>query len=67
MASEGRDVRALNHSYEEERELFYQLLLKELYACGAPIDWEQVYKEENGKRITLPPYPLKKTRAWMEY
>lgn len=68
MASEGREVRALNHSYEEEeRELFYQFLLKELYACGAPIDWEQVYKEEDGKRITLPPYPLKKTRAWIKY
>lgn len=68
MDSKGKEVRTWNYAYEkEERELFFQLLLKELYACGAPIDWEQVYKEEEGKRITLPGYPLKKTTAWMEW
>ena len=67
VAEKAKEVRGLKYSLaEEERELSFQLLLKELYACGAEIDWEQVWKEEAGRIISLPAYPFKKTTAWIE-
>ncbi len=67
VASKAKEVRTLNCTFEnEEKELFLQLLLKELYACGAQIDWEQVWKEEAGRMISLPSYPFKKTISWIE-
>ncbi|MDR0270278.1 SDR family NAD(P)-dependent oxidoreductase [Paenibacillus sp.] len=37
-----------------------------LYVQGADINWDVLYENQNRLRISLPIYPLKKTRVWYE-
>lgn len=37
-----------------------------LYTSGATIDWEQLYRGKNLKRMSLPVYPFERSRCWLE-
>ena len=40
--------------------------LCDLYIKGAKIEWESLYEGKNIKRVSLPVYPLQKTRYWYD-
>ncbi len=35
-----------------------------LYANGADIDWQALYKDQKRKRVSVPVYPLERIRVW---
>lgn len=37
-----------------------------LYTQGADIDWEALYEERGGQRLSLPVYPFERTRCWLD-
>ena len=54
-------------SLRRERSDWQEMLrnLADLYAIGAPIDWEAVEKPYGGRRVTLPTYPFEHRRFWV--
>lgn len=47
---------------------YYELLkdLGALYISGAEVDWEGLYEGTGKKRVSVPGYPLKYTRCWVD-
>ncbi|HEX2927078.1 MAG TPA: beta-ketoacyl synthase N-terminal-like domain-containing protein [Ruminiclostridium sp.] len=45
----------------------YDLIVKlcKLYVQGAEVDWYQLYKNGNYRRVSLPTYPFEKKRCWL--
>lgn len=41
-------------------------IVGQLYQLGIDINWKQYYRNQKYRRIMLPTYPFKKTRAWYE-
>lgn len=37
-----------------------------LYVKGADIDWNEIYRSESLKRVSLPTYPFKRDRCWID-
>ncbi len=37
-----------------------------LYVGGAQVDWRLFYKEQSPKKVSLPTYPFKPTRCWVD-
>ena len=60
-----KETRVLNIDMSKENSQIYYELMKELYACGASIDWDKIWNSEDGMIITLPSYPFAKTKAWL--
>ena len=47
----------------------YKDLLEEicqLYIKGADIDWDELYKNKQYRKVSLPTYPFQKKRCWVE-
>lgn len=42
------------------------LELGRLYAIGADIDWDRLYRDQDRRRVRVPFYPFQKTRCWIE-
>lgn len=38
-----------------------------LYVKGAEIDWDSLYKGQNRRKISIPVYPFKRSRCWVEF
>ena len=53
-------------SKEVDRKYVMACLLREIYVCGANINWNELWQEEPGHIVSLPTYPFKKTKAWIE-
>lgn len=62
---QSKETRVLNIDMSKENSQIYFELIKELYACGANIDWNRLLNNEDGIIITLPSYPFAKTKAWI--
>ncbi|GAA0709958.1 hypothetical protein GCM10008904_21250 [Paraclostridium ghonii] len=47
----------------------HQLLGKlcELYVNGANVEWERLYDNKEIQKVSMPMYPFKKSRLWVEY
>lgn len=41
--------------------------LAKLYAAGADVDWESVYRSDPGRRISLPAYPFERRHYYREF
>lgn len=51
--------------HPEAREDFLEELCR-LYVEGAEVDWEELYKEINCRRLSLPTYPFLRKRSWFK-
>ncbi|MBB3107973.1 acyl transferase domain-containing protein/acyl carrier protein, partial [Paenibacillus phyllosphaerae] len=40
--------------------------LAALYAQGAEMDWERVYRGQGHRKVSLPTYPFARTRCWID-
>ncbi|GEC93049.1 SDR family NAD(P)-dependent oxidoreductase [Brevibacillus brevis] len=59
-----QDKRQLNHSAREEAIQSNLKGVARCYAAGADIEWEMLYPEGQHRRLSLPTYPLARTRYW---
>ncbi len=39
--------------------------LRQLYLLGAPIQWEEVYRDSSAQKLDLPTYPFERQRYWI--
>jgi acyl transferase domain-containing protein/NAD(P)-dependent dehydrogenase (short-subunit alcohol dehydrogenase family)/SAM-dependent methyltransferase/acyl carrier protein len=39
--------------------------LRQLYLLGAPIQWEEVYRDSPAQKLELPTYPFERQRYWL--
>lgn len=37
-----------------------------LYIEGAEVEWEELYRDERRKKLSIPVYPFERTRCWLE-
>ena len=50
---------------DKEKKNNYLNKITELYAKGADVKWELLYKNEDCRNIKIPVYPFRKKRAWI--
>jgi len=62
---QSKETRVLNIDMSKENSQIYFELIKELYACGANVEWNRLYNDDDSIIITLPSYPFAKTKAWI--
>lgn len=55
----------LNNEYDSDRKVFEKISC--LYISGADIEWEKIYKDKIYKKISIPTYPFKRSRCWVQY
>jgi acyl transferase domain-containing protein/acyl carrier protein len=58
---------SLRHSYDRQPDLAFLLnTLGQLWLSGVEIDWSGFYAHERRHRLSLPAYPFKRQRYWIE-
>jgi len=60
----------IEQAAEERNAGTYKLLLQEiieLYALGADVPWDRLYKNEARQRISIPTYPYNHKRYWIKF
>ncbi len=68
MAQSISDNKLFLHSLNPKHDDWLQILeaLSQLYIAGVDINWSQVSKNYNGKKISLPTYPFQRQRCWFD-
>ncbi len=68
MAQSISDNKLFLHSLNPKHDDWLQILeaLSQLYIAGIDINWSEVSKNYNGKKISLPTYPFQRQRHWFD-
>lgn len=62
-----RIVNVVRPPYSDSSDLYYLTMkLAHLWAYGIKIDWAGFYMDEKRKKVSLPQYPFKRKRYWID-
>ena len=60
-------VSSIRHHYENQPDVEFLLdAIGRLWLSGADIQWDNVYRGERRRRVSLPPYPFEGQQHWLE-
>lgn len=59
-----KKIRAFTNTGKTDTSILEEVC--QLYVSGASINWEELYKDEKRKRVSVPTYPFERNRCWID-